>query len=65
MGFGDEDRFVVITDGEPVMNMTFFWRDADKDATDVAEKRCASCGKVARAQRRKTGWGRATCCCSS
>jgi hypothetical protein len=28
MGFGDEDRFVVITDGEPVMNVTLFWRDA-------------------------------------
>jgi hypothetical protein len=28
MGFGDEDRFVVITDGEPLMNMTLFWRDA-------------------------------------
>jgi len=28
MGFGDEDRFVVITDGEPRMNLTLFWRDA-------------------------------------
>ena len=28
MGFGAEDRFVVITDGEPVMNMVLFWRDA-------------------------------------
>jgi hypothetical protein len=27
MGFGDEDRFVVITDGEEVMNVTLFWRD--------------------------------------
>jgi hypothetical protein len=27
MGFGDEDRFVVITDGEPVMNVVLFWRD--------------------------------------
>jgi len=27
MGFGDEDRFVVITDGEPLMNVTLFWRD--------------------------------------
>ncbi len=28
MGFGDEDRFVVITDGQPLMNVTLFWRDA-------------------------------------
>jgi NAD(P)-dependent dehydrogenase (short-subunit alcohol dehydrogenase family) len=28
MGFGDEDRFVVITDGEPLMNVVLFWRDA-------------------------------------
>jgi hypothetical protein len=28
MGFGAEDRFVVITDGEPVMNLVLFWRDA-------------------------------------
>jgi hypothetical protein len=27
MGFGEEDRFVVITDGEPLMNVTLFWRD--------------------------------------
>lgn len=27
MGFGDEDRFVVITDGEVVMNVVLFWRD--------------------------------------
>jgi hypothetical protein len=26
MGFGDEDRFVVITDGDEVMNMVLFWR---------------------------------------
>ncbi len=31
MGFGDEDRFVVITDGEPLMNVTLFWRDAIPD----------------------------------
>ncbi|MCG8592593.1 MAG: hypothetical protein MJE66_25160 [Proteobacteria bacterium] len=31
MGFGDEDRFVVITDGDPVMNVTLFWRDAIPD----------------------------------
>lgn len=28
MGFGDEDRFVVITDGQPQMNVVLFWRDA-------------------------------------
>lgn len=28
MGFGAEDRFVVITDGDEVMNVTLFWRDA-------------------------------------
>jgi len=28
MGFGDEDRFVVITDGSHVMNVVLFWRDA-------------------------------------
>ncbi|MBW2161808.1 MAG: hypothetical protein JRH14_17890 [Deltaproteobacteria bacterium] len=28
VGFGDEDQFVVITDGDEVMNMTYFWRDA-------------------------------------
>ncbi len=28
MGFGAEDRFVVITDGEPLMNVVLFWRDA-------------------------------------
>lgn len=27
MGFGDEDRFVVITDGEHLMNVVLFWRD--------------------------------------
>lgn len=27
MGFGEEDRFVVITDGDPLMNVTLFWRD--------------------------------------
>jgi hypothetical protein len=27
MGFGDEDRFVVITDGEELMNVVLFWRD--------------------------------------
>lgn len=27
MGFGEEDRFVVITDGEPRMNVLLYWRD--------------------------------------
>ena len=27
MGFGDEDRFVVFTDGDVRMNMTLMWRD--------------------------------------
>ncbi len=27
MGFGEEDQFVVITDGQPQMNMLLFWRD--------------------------------------
>jgi len=27
VGFGEQDRFVVITDGDNVMNMTYFWRD--------------------------------------
>jgi hypothetical protein len=27
MGFDEEDRFVVITDGDEVMNMVLFWRD--------------------------------------
>jgi hypothetical protein len=27
MGFGDEDQFVVITDGDEVMNMVLFWRN--------------------------------------
>ena len=28
MGFGEEDQFVVITDGQPQMNMLLFWRNA-------------------------------------
>lgn len=28
MGFGDEDPFVVITDGAELMNVTLFWRNA-------------------------------------
>ena len=27
MGFGEEDKFVVITDGDKVMNMVLFWRE--------------------------------------
>ncbi|MEW6268378.1 MAG: hypothetical protein AB1689_03670 [Thermodesulfobacteriota bacterium] len=27
MGFGDEDRFVVITDGDALMNVVLLWRD--------------------------------------
>ncbi len=27
MGFGEEDPFVVITDGQPQMNVVLFWRD--------------------------------------
>ena len=27
VGFGDEDKFVVITDGDKLMNMTYFWRE--------------------------------------
>lgn len=27
MGFGDEDKFVVITDGNKLMNVVLFWRD--------------------------------------
>lgn len=28
MGFGEEDQFVVITDGEDLMNVVLFWRNA-------------------------------------
>jgi len=31
MGFGLEDRFVVITDGQPLMQVVLFWRDAIPD----------------------------------
>jgi hypothetical protein len=27
MGFGEEDQFVVLTDGQPQMNVVLFWRD--------------------------------------
>jgi hypothetical protein len=31
MGFAEEDRFVVITDGQPLMNVVLFWRDTIPD----------------------------------
>ncbi len=31
MGFGDEDQFVVITDGQPQMNVVLFWRNEIPD----------------------------------
>ncbi len=31
MGFGEEDQFVVITDGEPLMNVVLFWRNGIPD----------------------------------
>ncbi len=31
MGFGADDRFVVITDGEDLMNVVIYWRDAIPD----------------------------------
>ncbi|MBP6701276.1 MAG: hypothetical protein KA135_08510 [Halioglobus sp.] len=31
MGFGQEDQFVVITDGQPQMNLVLFWRNAIPD----------------------------------
>lgn len=31
MGFGEEDRFVVLTDGDERMNVTLMWRDAIPD----------------------------------
>ncbi len=31
MGFGEEDQFVVITDGEPLMNVVLFWRNEIPD----------------------------------
>jgi hypothetical protein len=45
MGFGDEDPFVVITDGESQMNMLLFWRNeipADwEQLTDTPDRRIA------------------------
>ncbi len=35
MGFGEEDRFVVITDGEPLMNVVLFWRDGVPEDWEV------------------------------
>jgi hypothetical protein len=35
MGFGEEDRFVVITDGDEVMNLTLFWRDEIPDGWEA------------------------------
>lgn len=37
MGFGEEDRFVVITDGEDLMNVVLFWRDDIPDAWQPPE----------------------------
>ena len=42
MGFADEDRFVVITDGEHMMNVVLYWRDEipeDWQALDTAPDR--------------------------
>ena len=42
MGYGDEDQFVVITDGDEVMNMVLFWRNeipADWQQLDGAPDR--------------------------
>ncbi len=35
MGFGDQDRFVVITDGEELMNVVLFWRDDVPDGWEA------------------------------
>ncbi|MEH6581715.1 MAG: hypothetical protein V7754_07245 [Halioglobus sp.] len=42
MGFGEEDQFVVITDGQPQMNVVLFWRNeipADWNQLDSAPSR--------------------------
>ncbi len=42
MGFGEEDQFVVITDGQPQMNVVLFWRNAipeDWQQLDAAPSR--------------------------
>jgi hypothetical protein len=45
MGFGEEDQFVVITDGQPQMNVVLFWRNeipADwKQLDDAPSRRIA------------------------
>ena len=48
MGFGDEDRFVVIGDGDDVVNITLLWRDAIPDdwtpPTGAPSRRIAGLG---------------------
>ena len=48
MGFGDEDRFVVIGDGDPVVNITLLWRDDVPDdwrqLADAPSRRIAGIG---------------------
>jgi hypothetical protein len=48
MGFGDEDRFVVIGDGDPVVNITLLWRDEIPDdweqLPDAPSRRIAGIG---------------------
>ena len=42
MGFGDEDKFVVLTDGDKLMNLVLFWRDeipADWEQLEQAPSR--------------------------
>lgn len=51
MGFGpDEDRFVVIGDGDEVVNITLFWRDAVPDdweqLPDAPSRRIAGLGRA-------------------
>jgi len=38
MGFGDEDRFVVFTDGDIRMNVVLMWRDEIPENFDVARR---------------------------
>ena len=37
MGFADEDRFVVITDGQDLMNVVLFWRDSIPEGWQAPE----------------------------
>ena len=37
MGFGEEDQFVVITDGQPQMNVVLFWRNEIPDDWEQLE----------------------------